>query len=50
MIKISECTCNINNEMGLVNPVKFDHNNGIITLSVITLSGDQCNIFVTFNF
>jgi hypothetical protein len=42
MITISECTCNINNESGLVNLVQFDHNIQMITISVITLSGAHC--------
>jgi hypothetical protein len=42
MITISGCTFYINSELELVNLIKFDHNNWMITLSVITLSGFHC--------
>ncbi len=42
MITISGCSCYIYSESGLVNLIKIDHNNRMITLSVITLSGFHC--------
>jgi hypothetical protein len=36
--------------MGQINLSKFDHNNRMITLSVITLSGFHCITFVEFPF
>ncbi len=44
MITISGCICYINSELGLVNLIKFNHNNRMITLSVITLSGFHCTL------
>ena len=49
MITISGCICYINSELGLVNLIKFDQNNHIITLSVITLSGFHCTLKILTN-